>query len=493
MSTTGAPGPKFEYRYYEAMRRAALAPAIGVIGVEGVQAAQLQKLKKRRKVELQSTLAEGLRPDNIRSIIDTHYPIEMVDGRLVATDDEPLEDMLNRALVEDTKLADQDEFFAEFLPQVARHELNELHQWEAMVRGETGYNTLVTLSPYREEYDDGSDEVHQKLMRAAQKPYWRRGMFRVAHARDGKLHVFNYSVDNSSVELMAQAAKEKLGYEFQAKNSVDMLGERIPLQIDDDSWRFIAPGLVAETDNILAERHGGIWRHGYNPEAGIRRAQAFVESQTHIVDSLISLNEQLASKYSTFETYSAAFELKLYDCLALLEKRLELGREDELIVDYEAASGGAGSMARSEGKTYDACGMIIGHGQTESASASQKTGFESLKRLENKKISCYACKNEVVVPKRDLDKGRLSCKHCGYWLDVCTGKSGFRKGFEKMAQKTFDAFDILAAGIRRAGAEIRRSKWLAKRKTVQTNSEKKQIDLLVMQEEAEIEQLKMIA
>lgn len=450
MSIAKAPGSKFEYRYYEAWRRAGLASASGKVGIKGAQEAELQRIKKRRKVELQSTLAEGLRPKKLRGVIDTYYPIEVANGQLVADDGEPLDDMLNRALDADTRLAEEDDFFAEFLPQRTRYELDELHEWEAMVRGEADYNTVITLSPYSEEYDDGTEEAHKKLIRAGQKPYWRRGMFRVAHARGGKIHIFNYSIDSSSVELMAKAAARKLDYKFEAKSSTGMLGERIRRQINGDSWRFIAPGLVAEADNMLAEKNGGTWRHGYSPVDGVRRAQAFVESQVQIVDSLIGIDEDLAREYSTFEDYCVAFELKLYDCLALLEKRLELGYESVPIANYEAASSGAGSTARSEGKVYDACGVIIGGTQAgQAASATVRTGFESLKRLEHKKISCYACKKEVVVPKKDLDEGKLSCRECGYWLDVCTGKSGFKEGVKKEAEKTVSGFEIIADWFRK--------------------------------------------
>ncbi len=494
MSTTGSPGPKFEYRHYEALRREDLVFAIGKAGIEGAQEAELQRLKKRRKVELQSTLAEGLRPEELRSVIDTHYLIEMVDGQLVADDSEPIEDMLGRALEADTILAGQDEFFAGILPERPCHELDELHEWEAMARGETGYNTVITLSPYSEEYDDGLEETHRKLMRAGQKPYWQRGMFRVAHVRDGKIHIFNYSIDSSSVELMAKAAERELDYKFEAKNSTEMLGERIHRQIDDDSWRFIAPGLVAEADNILAEKHGGVWRHGYSPIDGVRRAQAFVESQTQIVDSLIGIDEKLALECPTFETYCAAFELELYNCLALLEKRLELGHETIPIVDYEAASSGAGSTARSEGKVYDACGVIISGAQAEhAASVADKTGFESLKRLENKKIPCYACKKDVVVPKKDLDNGVLSCSHCGYWLEICSGKSGYKEGIKKVISKVFSAFDILSAALKRSSKEIGLKRWFFRRQAAKTSQEKKQTDLIIRQNEAEIEQLKQVA
>lgn len=493
MSQVKTLGPKFEYRYYEAMRHAILAPALGRIGIGGT-AEEFQKLKKRRKTELQSTLAEGIRPEQVRSIIDTHYPIEMVDGKLVAEDGELIEDMLERALEADKILAAQDEFFAPFLVRQTQSEIDELHEWEAMVRGETDYNTLITFSGYREEYDNGTQERQTKLKRAGQKPYWRRGMFRVAHARDGEVHVFNYSIDNCSVELMAEVGRQELDYEFEAKNSTDMLGERVRKQINDDSWRFIATRLVTCGDKILGEKHGGIWKHGYDPEVGVRRAQAFVESQTQIVDSLINIDEKLAQKHPTFEAYSAAFETELYNCLALLEKRLDSGRENELIVDYDAASSGAGSIARSEDKVYDACGVVIGVSQAEhAASTADKTGFESLKRLENKKIRCYACKKEIVVSKKDLNKGKLSCNECGYWLDVCTGKSGFKEGSKKISKKVFSALDIIAATFLKAGAELRLNSWRTKQKFAQDDKEKKQLELAIEQEEAEIERLGQVA
>lgn len=493
MPTTKTLGPKFEYRFYEAMRRTALAPAIGRVGIEGAQEAELQKLKKRRKTELLSFLAEGIKPEQVRSVIDTHYPIEMIDGHLVADDGEPIGHMLGRALGADRALAEQDEFFEPFLVKQTRFEIDELHEWEAMGRGETDHNTSITFSGYTEEYDDGTDESHVKLIRAGKKPYWRRGMFRVAHAKNGKVHIFNYSIDNCSVELMTEVARQELDYEFEADNSTDMQGERIRMQIDDDSWRFIAPRLVARGDKILGEKHGGVWEHGYDPVTGVRRAQAYVESQTQIVDSLLGIDEQLAVKHSTFDAYSAAFELKLYDCLALLEKRLELGREADPVVDYEAASGGAGDMARAQGKSYDACGVEVGSNQAEHASTGTKTGLESLKRLENKKINCYSCKKDVVVPKKDLDDGKLSCSKCGYWLEVCTGESGFKKGFNKIATKVFSALDIITATFQRAGSEVRLRNWLSKQKTVQNSEEKKRLELVIAQEEAEIEQLKQVA
>lgn len=488
-------GPKFERRHYEALHREALVPAIGNTAIASLRSEELARLKKRRKTELQSSLAEAMKPEQVRTIIDTHYPIEMVDGKLVAEDGEPIEDMLQRALEADRQLAESDEFFAPFLVDQTQYEVDELHEWEAMARGETDHNTCITFSGYTEEHDDGSPETHAKLIRAGKKPYWRRGMFRVAYARGGKLHVFNYSIDNCSVELMTEVAAQELNYEFKARTSNDMLSERIPLQIEDGSWRFLAPRLVAHGDRFLSKKYGGIWKHGYNPQEGIRRAQAYVESQDQIVNSLLAVDQGLAFEHASYESYEEEFMLEFYDCIALLEKRLELGRENEPIVDYAAAAGGAGSIARAEGKVYDACGMAIGVNglQPTHASAATKTGFESLKRLENTKINCRACKEKVKVPKKDLDKGMLSCGECGYWLNVCTGASGFKKSQENLVNRSLSGFDILAAGWHRIGAQLRCDRYVVKRKTAQTGNEKRQLDSIIKLEEAKIEQLRKIA
>jgi hypothetical protein len=441
----------FEQRRYETIRRN--APAIGWAGIRGALAAAeapvTEALERRRKTELLSTLAEGIKPEQVRSIIDTNYKIPMVRGKLVADDGEPIQDLLDRNYNVDKALAARDNFYETFLLKQDQYDIDELHEWEAMVRGETDYNTIITFSGYREEYDDGTPESHEKLLRAGQKPYWRRGMFRVAHAKGGKAHIFSYSIDNCSNELMREVARREFGYEFKAENSLDMLGERLQLKIDDDSWRFIAPRLVAHGDKFLSEKHGGEWKHGYDPAAGVRRAQSFVESQTQIVDSLLAIDSRLAIRHSTYEGYAAEWEQKLYDAMALLEKRLDFGKENEAIVDYGSSSSGAGAAARAEGKVYDACGMVIGGNALNGSQAGtgEQSGEKSLMELRDKKIACANCNEKVIVPHNDLEAGKLSCSECGYWLDVCTGKNGFTKGAGSRASEP-SGMEILADWFR---------------------------------------------
>jgi hypothetical protein len=438
-----------------------LAPAVGNVALRS--AAELGELRPRRRTELADILAEGLKlekPGTPRAAISTHRQFELVDEKIVAQDGEIIEELLERALKEDIKLASNDPFFAPFLPARTRYELDEHRSNEGMALGKTNFNTQVAFSSYSEEFDDGSELTQKKLITAAQKPYYKRSMIRVSHWDGSQLHMFTRSVDNSSVELLKETAKRQFNYDFKAQDSTSMLGERLPLQIADGPWQAVADEIVCKADEILAERSGGKWHQGIKQESYLQ-ALSYVESQTEVLDPLIGIGEQLAMQHGTFEDYQAAYQQKIYDAIALLEKRLELGKSTEKIIDYEATSAGAGALARAEGKSYDACGMVVS-AETQDSVANQ-TSFESLKRLLNKKVNCPECTKKVVVPEDDLQAGKLTCIECGYWLDVCTGDKGFKKVAEKLSTKIVSGFEIISAWFRK-DAQERKVKKLAQQK-----------------------------
>lgn len=436
-------GVNFERRRHGALRLA-IAPEVGRLAVTG---SDIEGLERRRDDELASTLVEGL-----KGVVNTHYMFELIDGQLVAEDGEPIEDLLLRGLRSDIKLASEDYFFA-FLPSRSRSELDNFRRVQAMASGRTNINTLLEVSPYNEELDDSKDN-RDKLVRASQKPYWGRTMIRLSHWDGQKAHVITMSSDNlpaaqdfarsaatSSIGMIQEAASRILNYKFNANNANGMLAEPISFNITDSSWRQISCKLVLEIDKILAERHGGDWYQG-RPAAESVDLQKYVESQTEILAGLRQADQRLAMQHRDFEDYQKAFERELYNCIAFLEQRLELGKTKEKVVNYATAAVGAGAIAESEGKVYDACGLIIATGG-KGRSVAQQTGFESLKRLENKKINCRACKEEVVVDKKYLEKGQLHCNRCGYHLDVCTGKASFKKPEIILAGETFNVFDAI--------------------------------------------------
>lgn len=442
-------GESFEKRRYRQLRREAVAPEIGRRALLNHDISSPRGMEQRRIDELKSGFVEALKGE-----VSTHYEFESVDGSIVAEDGEPVEEMLVRALRKDIKLASQDSFY-EFLPLRTRAELDNFHFIQLMARGETAYNTVVEISPYAEELDT-SPQHRAKLGRAGQQPEWGRSMIRVSHWDGQKLHIvtdssdnfaaaetFERSADNSSVTLLKEAVKSSLGYTFKAENSTDMLSERIALNAPESSWRSISGGIVSEADTILARRHGGRWRHG-RPAGEAIALREYVDSQTEVLSGILEVEKKLAATCESFEEYDDAFRRELYNASALLEKRLELGGLADKIEDYGAASAGAGATASAEGKSYNMCGLILSGTQSANESATAaKTGIESLRRLENKKIQCPECKKKVIVASGKLDKGILSCKECGHCVDICTGRT-WRERVAKTS-KEISAFDIIGS------------------------------------------------
>jgi hypothetical protein len=442
----------FERRYYETMRRQKLAAEVGRIATHG--------LERRRYEEITSGLAEAL-----PGVVKTSYEFDLEQGKLVAADGQSIEELLLKGRENDHQKAEEDDFYKAFLPQRSEYEVEEFYEQEAMANNETNYNTLVTFSPYSEEYD--SESTRAKITKAGQKPYWKRGMLRISHWDGNRLHIATRSVDNSSIGLFKQVTKEHFSHEFEAKNSTEMLGERIRLSIEDESWQDLADSVVKTADKILSEKFGDKRIQGRS-EKEAKDLQTFVESETQIIDSLLQIGRELSSQHPTFESYKQAFNDEMYNHISLLKKRLELGTTEK-IVDISAASEGAGASARAEGTVYDMCGNVISPNTSTSQVATQ-TGFETLARLSNKEVQCPFCKEKVVVPKADLDKGKLYCKECDTGVDVCTGEK-FSKGRKanKSPKKYLSFFEIITEDF----ARIKHEEKLKRLKEEEDNKLKK--------------------
>lgn len=434
----------FEQRRFELLKQKQAAYDVGRVAISGYE--------RRHYDEITSGLAEAL-----SGAVSTHYTFELKSSQLVAEDGEPIEELMLRGLHKDIKKASKDPFF-EFLPQRSRAELDNFRYAQAMANGEVEHNTLLEISVLTEELNT-SETNRKKLIEAAQKPYWGRTMTRLSHWDGEKLHIFTMSSDNlpasetyghvapdqSSLSLFQEAAKRKLNYQFKATNSGDMLAEPIRLKIEDNSWKTLASDIITEVDKILAEHHGGIWRQG-RPEVEAIDLQKYVESQKTILDGLFRAEKRIAKESKNQAHYQRVFERELYNCIALLEMRLQQGRPRDEVIDYEAASVGAGAIAQAEGKVFDMCGELV---VADQANVATQTGSETLERLINKKIHCPECTKEVVVPKDDLQDGKLSCRECGYWLDVCTGERGFAKKNEKTTDSELSGWDIIAEWFRK--------------------------------------------
>ena len=407
----------FEQRRYEQLR---LEKALGRTAIDGYE--------RRRYNEITSGLAEAL-----SGRVETQYSFGLQDGKFIADDGEPIEDMLLRALQEDIKDAAHDDFY-KFLPHRSRAELENFRTMQRVAIGNEAFNTQIEISVYNEELDTSEVNRH-KLQRAAQMPEWGRTMVRLSHWDGQKLNIVTLSSDNlppadksgtSSVSLFKEAAKRSLGYEFAADSANAILAEPIRLRADGGNWKSLAKSLVAEADNVLSERYGSQWLQG-RPESEAVDLQKYVESQEQVLKGLLYAERQLAKEHNNFDSYQAAFNKELRKAAALLERRLALGKANEAIVDYQAAAIGAGAWADAEGKSYNMCGLVLG---AEKSSVAQQTGSESLARLIGQPVECPFCEKKVVVPTKDLEQGKLYCNNCDTGVDVCTGEK-FRRTKDK--------------------------------------------------------------
>ena len=397
----------FNRHYYDVQRKLSLSPAIGR---KALELEKVHGLEQRHKHELIDGIAEAI-PGVVRNLRE----YQLKEGMLVAEDGQQIEHLLHNGLRVAIKEASLDSFFQPFWPQRARHELDEPRQWQEMADGLADYNTLMVFSPHSEEY--ASPENNNKLKRVGQEPKSKRGMLRVAHWDGNKLNVLVRSIDNSSVDLFKQTAKESLGYEYQAVDSTQMLGERIELHTSEEGALILADKVVRKADQIIAKNLGGRWIQGRNIDE-FTDTQQYVESQTSIIENLIQISENLASSSPSYEIYKTAWEEELYNHISLIKQRL-LQKNYKEVVDVSSAAAASGAIASANGESYNLCGFIVST-NSENQTASE-LGFESVKSLVGKRIACPECKQKVIVPDSKLREGRLSCSECKYEIDACTG------------------------------------------------------------------------
>lgn len=445
MQTTNGLSENFNSRYFEAMRRAGVVGLAGRTAIRGYQYEELSNYEQRQYDEISSAFVEAL-----AGRVNTHYAFDLKNGHLVAKDGEDIGQLMQRGLEDAYAMAEEDDFFASFVPQRAQAELAEHQENQKMALGQTDYNTIITFSPHTEELF--STDNMEKLKKAGQKPQYKRSMLRISHWDGQQLHMFTRSIDNSNLELLRTTAKKTLAYEFKANNSTQMLAERIHGNISDSSWVDLADRIVYEADEIMAATRGGKWQQGRS-EADAVNLQSYISRNKEIVLELMAVGRRLAQEHSSYQSYKKAFEAEFYNYLALMDMRLE-NKAESCLSDIQASAAAAGALAEAEGRSYDACGMIIGP-EGDSEGVAQATGFESLLRLEGKKVTCPECKSKVVVPKDELKAGRLSCSDCGYGIDICTGQK-FKKPKQKKVERTEpDFFEELGNKLREYGARDR--------------------------------------
>jgi hypothetical protein len=404
------------------------------------------ELELRAHNELESYFIEGL-----KGYIATHYSFNFNGEHVVADDGELVVDMMERAGSEVDLLCREDSFYTQFLPARYKHEFAELAEQEAMCRNDSRHTALFSISPWSEEYFDHTQP--NKLIRAHQKPYFKRSMLRISVWDGSKLHIFTRSLDGSSVELLRNVSRDVLGYEFSATTSTDMLGERVRLNAGIDEVEAVIADFIRVYDSRLVDLNGGSYIQGRVQETDTDIAH-FMRENAYLTASLVSRLKVIARRSKSYKEFESQFNDEVFGHLSLAEKIIT-GQTTNHLADLDTALSSARSQASAEGSVFDVCGHIIS--ADKHSTVAYMNGFESLTLIARRKLRCPKC-NVDVRPDQDAIKDDvLQCPHCDHTVSVCGSKSMemYHRGRARKRRKNISAhravraesassFDVLA-------------------------------------------------
>lgn len=392
-------GGSLSTRFYEHYRpRHTLLRHIGKIARRGFER---DHLDQRMSDELRESIVEAL-----HGLVNTHYSFDVVGAKVRAEDGELLESLLSRGYDVAVRMAEADEYFADFLPARTDNEFRELQSVQAMIRGELGANTLLYFSPYSEEYDDGSG----RLAHAFQRPDCKRAMLRMWHWDGRRAHIFTRSLDHSSLQLIKDVARSSVGKIYAAgANSTAVQGTpalQATMEYDEALDRL--DSIVENYDELLSR---GQTIQGRSASSAVD-LELFVMTHPELVSSLLAEVKEAADRADNSQLFKTGFEALLVSYIALARNMIEHG--DNIAGSLEDAAVRAGESAA--GESFNVCGVVIGGNKVSAA-----TQFESLQLLANKFVTCPECRTQVVVDTKYLAKGQLHCRACDHTVDVCRG------------------------------------------------------------------------
>lgn len=156
------------------------------------------------------------------------------------------------------------------------------------------------------------------------------------------------------------------------------------------------------------------------------------------------------------------------------------------------SAGYYGGEARANGVRYEG-GCPSGPGSAAAQEAAALAHGHRINKDPTKCVTCPECRKTVDLPKNLFKKNIYHCVEC-----KATYKNGEKidhrtlEGY-RVKKRIFSALDIIAAGWRRTGAELRINIWRSKQRSSQNAEEKRQLELIIRRDEAQIEQLKQVA
>ena len=332
------------------------------------------------------------------------------------------------------------------------------------------------------------------------------------------------TLHNASVGAFNQLHSELRTEAAQSQTPMELLDNMYAHSPQDGNFGNFLDQYVSTYDGILASQNPGQkFSFGLekSEQSDTRDDMVMVRSQTALrsvyLDSLralatsggyvrpqiLNINKELGlgMELADGSTISAAVARELLDSslqyvVATLNRAPEatlnmLAETGDMASAIESA-GYYGGEARAAGVRYEgAC--PTGTGEASAQEAAALAHGHRINKDPTKCVTCPECRKTVDLPKDLFKKNIYHCVEC-----KATYKNGEKIDHKVLEgygvkKRIFSALDIFAAGLRRSGVELRLNSWRAKQKFAQNGKEKKQLELVIRQEEAEIEQLKQVA
>lgn len=288
-------------------------------------------------------------------------------------------------------------------------EMEEYHDMVKMMHGELP-NTMIVVSDFPPELMDAQDDLGGYNVKRKQ------AMIRViTREADGRLAMISQSLDGSN-----RTALEALYNEFGLTPADgELLGQRIHLQLEDESRKQLADHLTDIYDKRMTQQFGGSWCAGRKvmDRQGINTFD-FVRQQTDLLTAALSqAQDGVLSQQSLYDLASAMkqrFERFVNPTVNVAVAPLMYYRDrfEELAM--------AGQFARSRNQSYAGCGLAVGasiaafdtegelseNGYGNKADATETYTFDKV-------MYCVVCQ----APPKETEKKKLCgpcgiCKHC---------------------------------------------------------------------------------
>jgi hypothetical protein len=287
-------------------------------------------------------------------------------------------------------------------------ELEEYYEMVAMMRDELP-NTMVVVSDFPPELMFATHDV------GGYNTTRKQTMLRVLHkTTDGRLQMYSQTLDRSHRQGL-ESIYQSLGF---SPKTGELLGQRMHLNIEDESAEFLVDKLVGEYDRALSEQLGGSWYAGRLKESQ-QNTYDFVLSQSAILDVFMKQAESVSDREGLLRDLAAAMS-KLYSS----SQSSDVHNEASLptIVNHHEAKlymNRAGREADQAGKVFSGCGLTIGVRMAVQNSAEEQlkqNGYGNKVCIEVKngqRVKCPDCKKVVkaIVPnKESIFCSNPSCK-----------------------------------------------------------------------------------